>query len=521
MSNLKILMKNNINLVLGRMQGKRERKSTYVALTLLIVGMLGMFALYTFQAYSMFNGLSKLGLNEVCLFHGFLTGLSVMVIIGIMRVSSNTKGNDTELLLSLPIKKRDIIISKTINRYLFDFFFSCLLIFPYIILYQIFSHFNLGVLLRGILCVLILPLLSVGISYILDFLVTRLFNKLKFGNLLKSLFSVFIFIVVLALMLVKTFFYGTINSADMQAYFSDRFFSNMFLNFVLKPEILTIMGVLIVTLLPFIVGLILYGFNYGKTFSAFSGTTKDLKFNSNKSTFSSLVKKELSTYATTPAWIVNSIIGPIFILVVSILFSSMGLEKISSYLGTPVSKEMLSLIICVAFCGMSSTTIISCCSISLEGKNFWVLKSSPINEKQLLLSKALLQIIMVEPFILLASIILLLCLNLSFFNFLIVFIIPTLLTLILSFAGVLINIFYPVLNFDDETKVVKQSFSTLLTMLLGVVLSALLVGVYYLFNFLPITYIFIISVALYLVILSITLILLFIVGINKIRKIQI
>ena len=44
MSNLKILLKNNFNLLLGRLQGKRKRKSTGVAILLLVLGMIGIFA---------------------------------------------------------------------------------------------------------------------------------------------------------------------------------------------------------------------------------------------------------------------------------------------------------------------------------------------------------------------------------------------------------------------------------------------------------------------------------------------
>ena len=143
MSNLKILLKTNLNLMLGRLQGKKERKPTLIAFILLLLGGLGIFALYSYQAYSMFKGLGSLGLNNLCLFHAYLTALSVMVIIGVMRVSGNTKTSDSELLLSLPIKKRDIIISKTINKYLFDLFFSITLVLPYIVLYQIFTRISI------------------------------------------------------------------------------------------------------------------------------------------------------------------------------------------------------------------------------------------------------------------------------------------------------------------------------------------------------------------------------------------
>lgn len=518
MSNLNILLKNNLNLLLGRFQGKKNRKPTLIALFLLILGGLGIFALYTYQAYSMFKGLGSIGLSKVCLFHAYLTALTVIVIIGVMRVSANSKNNDTDLLLSLPIKKRDIIISKTINKYLFDLFFSITLILPYIILYQVFNSFSLSLTLLGILTIFLLPLCSVGISYILDFIVTRLFNRLKYSSLVKSLFSVFIFIIIMSLMLIKTFFYGSVNPSNINAYFSDRFFSNMFLNFALNTTPISVVVVLCVTILPFIIGLILYSLNFGKTFAKFSSKNSTLKFNDSNSTFGCLLKKELRTYATTTSWIVNTIIGPIFIIVVSIIFGCMGINKINAYLGVNLSIDLLSSILILIFCSLASTTIISCSSLSLEGKNFWIIKSSPINEKILLFNKALLQIIILEPAILIGSLILSISLNLGVINFIMLFTIPTIFNCIISFSGILLNILYPNFNFDDETKVVKQSLSSLLTILIGLVLSASLVGIYFLFKSLNLLYIELICLAFYILVLIIIVSILFTLGIKKYRK---
>ena len=142
MNNLGILLKNNFNILIGQIAGKKKRKSTQVATSLLILGAIGIVVLYTLQAFSMFNGLSKLSLEKVCLFHAILTTLVVICIIGIMRTSANAKTNDADFLLSLPINRRDIIISKTINKYIFDFFFAFTLFVPFLVLYQIFAGFD-------------------------------------------------------------------------------------------------------------------------------------------------------------------------------------------------------------------------------------------------------------------------------------------------------------------------------------------------------------------------------------------
>ena len=517
MHNLKVLFKNNFNILLGRLSGKKKRKSTAAATALLVLGCIGIFALYTLQAYSMFNGLGKLHLEKVCVFHAILTTLAVIVIIGIMRTSANQKSNDSDFLLSLPIKKSEIIFSKTINKYLFDLFFSFVLFMPYLILYLIFAGFNTSLFVLGTIFVFLLPLLSVGISYICDFVVSRLFNKFRLGGLFKSFAIIFVFSLVMILMLLKTFTYGQANFASLDAYFADRPISNFVLSYLFSPNILNISVVLLCLLLPFVLGIVLYSLNFGKTFAAYSSNNKNLKFNSGKSSLKNLYRKELYNYANTPAYIINTIIGAIMVLVVSIYLCTLGIDGINRYLGTNFDPTLIAGLISVLLCALTATAPISASSISLEGKNIWLLKSSPINEKELLLSKILVHISILQPCIFLAFALLTGFLKLTFLQAIIILILPTLSNLILSVVGLFFNLWLPVLEFDNETKVVKQSLSVLLTMMFGILLALIPFGLYMLSN-LSIATIFAITCAIYLAILITFSALLFTIGIKMFRK---
>ena len=521
MNDLKILLKNNFNMFIGSLQGKKKRKSFTVSVLLLVLGIVAIIGLYSFQAYAMFDGLNKIGLSKVCVFHGILTSLSVVVIIGLMRVAWKTKTEDSDLLLSLPIKKSSIIIAKTVNKYLFDLFFAFVLFMPYSVLYLIYNGFNISVLLCSISVVLFLPLLSIGISYIFNFIITRIFCKFKSEKLLKSIFSVLLYIVVIGLMLIKTYTYGTADPNNLEAYFADRFFSNTILKFVLEQNLFSTIFFFGLTIIPFVVGMILYSLNFGKTFSKYTNYSKKLKFLSPKSTLTQLYKKELSTYVTTPAWFVNTIIGPVMMLAFTILFLTSNPSKVLSSLGISAnSPELIYSVLILIFCGLISTTQISCCSVSLEGKQLWILKSCPINEKKLLLSKSLLQFSVIEPFILVCSTVLSIILKLNFFGVVMLIVIPTLLALISSFAGVLINIYHPKLDFDDETKVVKQSLSVLLSMVFTFVLTLIPVAIYLIFSTISLNLLILITLAFYIVVLTFVIIFLFTKGAKQFLNLQ-
>ena len=67
MRNLNILLKNNFNKLVGALKGKKGR-STVAATSLLIVLCVAIVGIYTFQAWTMFDGLGMFGLEKMCLF---------------------------------------------------------------------------------------------------------------------------------------------------------------------------------------------------------------------------------------------------------------------------------------------------------------------------------------------------------------------------------------------------------------------------------------------------------------------
>lgn len=119
-----------------------------------------------------------------------------------------------------------------------------------------------------------------------------------------------------------------------------------------------------------------------------------------------------------------------------------------------------TLIIGIVFFGQMTCTTSS--SISLEGKSLWIMKSLPITIKQIFWSKILLNVVV----IMIPSSISLLMLGLTFgFNPLyyltgLLFIIAS--ALGVSMFGLLMNLFFPKLEYENEQEVIKQSLAAFL-----------------------------------------------------------
>lgn len=520
MTNLQILIKNDFNILLGVLQGKKKRARTSLAVALLIAGILSILALYSLQTYSMFEGFRGLNLEELPLFHACMTTLSVMLIIGIMRVSGSAKFSDTDFLLSLPIKRRDILIVKTLNKYLFDLFFVFMLLVPYIIFYQIFTRFSFVVSLCGLVAVLVLPLLSVGISYIIDFIITHLFNRFKSAGVLKSLFSVLIYLVIMAVLLTKSFMLGSVNFTSMEEFFADRPLANLLLKFISSQNLSSGLLLFLIVFLIFILGMFLFNFSFGKNVASYSAKNHSLNFGNKTSVFKGLLKKEVNYYFTTPAYVVNTIIGPLLIVATGVVISFVGIDKIGALLGmTASSQSEIIGLICIIFCSFTALTFTSCVSLSLEGKNLWILTTTPVDERVVFMAKAALNILIVSPFLLLSSVILTFAFSFNILDFIIICFVPIILNITLSFGGVLINLWLPKFDWNNETQVVKQSLSAMLTMILGLLL-AIFPAVILFVAHLPLPLAAIFSASLYFLFLCFFVIFLFTKGVKVFRKLN-
>ena len=518
MSNLGALLKLNFQKFAGALRKKSNKKSAQVGIGTVIILGLGILALYSLQAWSMFKGLAPEGLSQLCIFHACLVTVNVLVILSVMRSVGKKKQTD-EIMLSFPIKKIDIVLSKLIGTYLIDLFFTFTLIMPFIIIYMIFESFSISMLLFGLLLTIILPLFSVGLSLITKFLIRQVFNKSKFANFYKSLVSVVILVASFAFIFFKTFGYGKVNSGASNSYFSDRKVTELLAKIVLNQDIISFLIILSCCLWVFVVGTILESVSLNKDVARYVPKKHEISFSNQGSLTSCLIKKEVNNYLTTPAYVSNTILGPIMAIMLSIIFSSMGLKGVEQKLGLVVDKPTMCGLLTMLIMFSLSTAIISCSSVSLEGKKFWVLKSSPISEKKLLFAKAVNQLIFTLPAVLISSVICLVSFKFSLVEFLILTLVPSIFMALLAFLGVYVNILFPKLDWTEETQAIKQSMSALIMMLGGMIFSIIPLGIY-LWIYSNVLVVGLISFAIYLVLLIVSICVLFTNGVKKFRNIH-
>ena len=111
-----------------------------------------------------------------------------------------------------------------------------------------------------------------------------------------------------------------------------------------------------------------------------------------------------------------------------------------------------------------------------RSKQFWIIKSAPVKTENVFIAKALINIVSALPFLLIAIVLAIFLVEFSLIQILIYTTVVLLGLLLITNLGLLINIFLPKMVWDQEVKVVKQSASVIVLMLLSFILDVLLFG---------------------------------------------
>lgn len=119
------------------------------------------------------------------------------------------------------------------------------------------------------------------------------------------------------------------------------------------------------------------------------------------------------------------------------------------------------------FAGITSTTSVS---LSLEGKNLWLLASFPVKSGTVFKAKIVMNLILALPSVLFASVMCMIRFRMDVQWAMIAVIIPVLYSLTAAVGGMFVNIHFPNFVWTNEAAVVKQSASVMVTVFGGMIL---------------------------------------------------
>ena len=402
-------------------QSKRSRVILPIFLFIMVF-----FSIWSY-ANMIIEPLTKIHLEYVLLSLFVLFTFILTLVEGIYK-SSNLLFNckDDNLLLSLPIKRRTVLFIRVFKFYVFELIYNTMFMAPAMIAYIRYVKVTPSYYPVSIIMLLLLPIIP---------LITRL-------------------------------------------YYPAGAYVKMITNF----DILDLLLFIIINISLFVLSIYLLGNTYFKV----NSRAKTVKTNHNhhniykiktNKVIPSLIKKEFTKFISSPVFVTNAGFGLVlFVLgciILPIKFESLtnAIVTIEPSVSIETIKSYIPVILFGLICTSSLLSSITSSMISLEYKSFNILKSLPVKPYTIILSKVYTAVIIMLPFIIIGDIITFINFKFTFIQIVLIIISSIIIPLVAETLGIIINIKYPKMDAENDTQVVKQSMSSMVAVMLGMLLT--------------------------------------------------
>lgn len=467
----------------GKMRSKGSSITLIALYVLLMVGVVGgMFAIFAAMACP---PLVEAGMGWLY----FSIFSLVAVAMGVFGSVFNTYSGlylakDNDLLLSMPIPVRYLLIVRLAGVYLMGLMFSAMVLLPAVIVYLV-NAFSVPALLGGLLLLISVSALVLVLSCLLGWVVAKISLKLK--N--KSFITV---IVSLAFFAAYYFFYfkasellqslienavaigGSIKSAAYPIYILGKMGEGDFV----AAAIIVIVSVVLVALTMWILS---RGFI---KIATSTGTTEKVKYKETvakqASASAALLRKEFMRFTSSPNYMLNCGFGIIMPPIAAVLLLIKG-RVFAAMLAVTFGGEsgIMAVLAAGAMCMLASMNDMTAPSVSLEGKSIWIAQSMPIEPWQALRAKLEMHLLLTEIPILLCGICAVIVLQPTAAESVFVIVLPLLYGVLFACIGLFADLKRPNLKWTNEIIPVKQSISAMFVIFGGWVYTAAVVGLYF------------------------------------------
>ena len=478
MRNVFIIIRTLFLSFVGKLSKNKKSYNIYFGIFIIIIILALLIFSFTSNALGTMMALLNMEKNEnienahhLAMFTSCAYAILVSLFLTIFRFVSPKKSSDNDLLLSLPIKRRHIIIARGIYNYLFDLIVFVIALMPNFIVYYVLAiDATFGLILKGLLLILVLPLLTNGIGGIISIFFSFIARKMR--NY--ALFQTILIFIIIGLYLVANYWiqgYLLNINTSVENIKNQVPVIKIMLDYLLFSKWIPFIIFSIVSFLIFILSAQLNSKRLGKTDIGSNYRQLKNSYESNN-IIVSLIKKELKHYFSIPIYILNTAFPGILYLGLSIAIGIMGYDKLSiifNKLPFLAGIEQPFLLMIMLF--LISSFIITGSSISLEGQRIWIIKTQPIKDSHIFASKIMANLCLTIPIIIICYPMMFRFIDYQYWW--LYLILPILSSTFSAIMGLVINLMYPKLKWESEEVVVKQSLSALLSIFLPIIFVAL------------------------------------------------
>ena len=401
-----------------------------------------------------------------------------------------------DMLMSLPFEARTVAGCKFLYMYIQSLPWYLSISIAMMIGYGIYAHPVILVYPAWLVLSFFLPVIPMLIASFLGFLIAKISSGFRKTNIIQTILT---FILILFSFSLRFILEDVFRNQKVQIVLeeisglSDQagkmyppagWFAEAIVSGRLSDALLLIgVSILLFSMVFYIIGNSYRSINSALKSHAASKSYK-MTVPKQHSVIQAIAFKEFKRMTGSSVYLVNGATGELLAVILALATLFIGFDKIVSAItqGAPIDSSILQPaipFIVYFLIGMIATTV---CSPSLEGKNYWIVQSLPIEKKTLYQGKMLFNMELTVPFMAFTTLCLCISAKVSVLNTMLYLLLGLVLCAFSTAWGCVCGIRYMRLDWENEVEVIKQGSAVVIYMFpnmfaaMGLVVLAVYLG---------------------------------------------
>lgn len=390
-----------------------------------------------------------------------------------------------DMLMALPLKEKTIAACKFAYMYIKSLPWYASIALSMMVGYGYFAKPAFYIYPIWVMLALVLPLIPMLVATFLGFLFAKISSGFRKRNLVQT---ILIMLLVLFCFGLRFFIDNMIRNDAVESTLQDTYHmtaktvklyppAKWFEKAILQTDLVSLALLLVISVCLFAIVFVIIGSSYRNINSALKSHAAARKYRmtgqKSKKVVWTIAFKELKRMTGSTTYLVNVGLGYVLIILLGVIALFVRFDEMIAVLtnGAPFDPKVVypSIpFIIYFFVGMVSTTA---CSPSLEGKNYWIVQSLPIEKKTLYQGKMLFQLCLSVPSMAIGTLGICISARIGIVDTICYLLIGFSLCLFSATWGCVCGVKHMRLDWENEVEVIKQGAAVSVYLLVNMFLT--------------------------------------------------